>query len=281
MRSITNIGFILQKNLRRLIMVLMTQLGESSMTPEGGEKENEKAVISFHGLVVFMVLFSMITVFVCARTWMRLRSGVCLIACRSADVFSSNGELKEVKEVKEVKRYMPGPKASSPASVSGVDEMERKVEELTKMREEARASREEVAARVSKGKRESEKEEKAPSESSDEEEGKSSLDEQEKQSSKEDEEVESEEEDEGKEMESVRKALQDLEEVEKEVNEISDEREKLNELQKTLTAKQDERLQVTKELRTLTVEYEENCKEVMQLTEEMKRSKARRAQEKM
>ena len=270
-RSITNIGFISQKNLRRLIMVLMTQLGESSMTPEGEEKENEKAVISFH-VLVFMVLFSMIAVFVCARTWMRLRSEVCLIACHSADVFSSSGELKEVKEVK---RYMPGPKASSPASVSGGDEMEKRVEELTKMREEARASREEVAARVAKRKRESEKEEKAPSESSDEEEGKSSPDEQEKQSSKEDEEVESEEEDEGKEMESVRKALQDLEEVEKEVNEISDEREKLNELQKTLTTKQDERLQVIQELRTLTVEYDENCKEVMQLTEEMKKNKVK------
>ena len=226
-RSITNSGFISQKNLRRLIMVLMTHLGESSMTPEGEEKENGKALVSFH-VLVFMILFSMIAVFVCAWTWMRLRSEGCLIVCRSADVFSSNGELKEVKEVK---KYMPGPKASSPASVSGGDEMEKRVEELTKMREEARASREEVATRVAKRKRESEKEEKAPSESSDEEGGKSSPDEQDKQSSKEDDEVESEEEDEGKEMESVRKALQDLEDVEKEVNEVSDEREKLNELQ--------------------------------------------------
>ena len=161
----------------------------------------------------------MMAVIVCAWTWMRLRSEGCLIACRSADVFSSSVELKEEKEVK---RYMPAPKASSPASVSGGDEMEKRVEELTKMREEARASREEVATRVAK----SEKEEKAPSESSDEEDGKSSPDEQDKQSSKEDDEVESEEEDEGKEMESVRKALQDLEEVEKEVNEVSDERER-------------------------------------------------------
>ena len=68
-RSITNSGFISQKNLRRLIMVLMAQLGESSMTPEGEEKENGKALVSFH-VLVFMILFSMIAVFVCAWTWM-------------------------------------------------------------------------------------------------------------------------------------------------------------------------------------------------------------------
>ena len=72
-RSITNSGFISQKNLRRLIMVLMAQLGENSMTPEGEEKENGKALVSFH-VLVFMILFSMIAVFVCAWTWMRLRS---------------------------------------------------------------------------------------------------------------------------------------------------------------------------------------------------------------
>ena len=95
------------------------------MTPEGEEKENGKAVVSFH-VLVFMIVFSMIAVFVCAWTWIRLRSEGCLIACRSADVFSSSGELKEVKEVK---KYMPGPKASSPASVSGGDEMEKRVED--------------------------------------------------------------------------------------------------------------------------------------------------------
>ena len=117
-RSITNSGFMSQKNLRRLILVLMAQLGESSMTPEGEEKRNGKALVSFH-VLVFMILFSMIAMFVCAWTWMRLRSEGCLIVCRSADVFSSSGELKEVKEVK---KYMPGPKASSPSGRAHKDE---------------------------------------------------------------------------------------------------------------------------------------------------------------
>ena len=88
-------------------MVLMTQLGESSMTPEGEEKENGKAVVSFH-VLVFMVLFSMIAVFVCARTWMRLRSEGCLIVCRSADVFQFKRRAERSERSEEIYAWTKG-----------------------------------------------------------------------------------------------------------------------------------------------------------------------------